>query len=197
MSIARSIRLATEEDLAAVEGIESAADGLFEPLLGPEPFGAESATAGDARAAEPGFLLVAAESEGSPAVGFVHVLEPTGPAGLVHLEQLAVLPEHLRRGHGRALVEAAAAEAASRGGTRLTLRTFAEVPWNRPFYAACGFRVVGPIDSDFHRGLARTEEELGLTRLGTRVLMARDLTAPAACSAPPAASSRSAPGRRG
>lgn len=172
MAAARSIGFATVPDIAALQAIEQAADALFEGLLGPEPFGADSASAGADRATMPGFLLVVAECEGGPAVGFVHVLEVSGTA---HLEQLSVLPEQLRRGHGRALVEAAVAEASARGHDRLTLRTYADIPWNRPFYEACGFEVIAPINSLFHRGLVEVEEQLGLFRHGRRVLMARDL----------------------
>jgi GNAT superfamily N-acetyltransferase len=173
MAGVRSIRFATTPDIAALPLIERAADSLFEELLGPEPFGADSEITGAARAAEPGFILVAAEREDGPAVGFVHVLEVSGAP---HLEQLAVLPQHLRRGHGRALVEAAVAESSARGHDRLTLRTFADIPWNRPFYEACGFAVIAPVDSNFHRGLVRVEEEMGLTRHGRRVLMARAIS---------------------
>ena len=40
---------------------------------------------------------------------------------------------------GDDLVHAAMAEAQHRGYDQLTLRTYAEVPWNAPFYASCGF----------------------------------------------------------
>ena len=173
MAVTRSIRFATSPDLAALQEIERAADGLFEEFFGPEPFGADSAATGTDRAAEPGFLLVVAESDGGPAVGFVHVLELSGTA---HLEQLAVHPDHLRRGHGRALVAAAVTEASARNHEQLTLRSYADIPWNRPFYEACGFVVIAPIDSPFHDGLVRVEEELGLFRHGSRVLMARGVS---------------------
>lgn len=173
MVVTRSIRFAEAPDIAALQVIERAADALFEELLGPEPFGADSGVAGADRAAEPGFILVVAERQDGPAVGFVHVLEVSGTA---HLEQLAVLPKHLRRGHGRALVETAATEASARGYDRLTLRTYADIPWNRPFYEACGFTVTTPINSLFHRRLAHAEQELGLFQHGRRVLMARDIS---------------------
>jgi GNAT superfamily N-acetyltransferase len=173
VAVAHSIRFADASDIGALQAIERAADALFEELLGSEPFGTDSAPAGAARAAEPGFLLVVAEREDGPAVGFVHVLELSATA---HLEQLAVLPEHLRRGHGRALVEAAASEASARGHDRLTLRTYADIPWNRPFYEACGFAVIAPINTLFHSELVRVEEDAGLFRHGPRVLMARDIS---------------------
>ncbi|WP_038369968.1 GNAT family N-acetyltransferase [Brachybacterium phenoliresistens] len=176
--ISRSIRRASPADIRALQGIEAAADELFAPLFGPQPFGPDSAADGAARAAEPGFVLVVAEAEDGPAIGFAHVLWPFGP-GDAHLEQLAVLPAHLRRGHGRALVEAAVREASEHGARRMTLRTFAQVPWNGPFYAACGFAPIAPIPHPAHRAMVAVEERLGLAELGERVLMARDLGSPA------------------
>ncbi|MFC0673387.1 GNAT family N-acetyltransferase [Brachybacterium hainanense] len=175
----REIRLAGPDDVAALHGIEAAADALFEDLFGPAPFGEDSAADGAERMAEPGFVLVAAEEPGGPAIGFAHVLAPLpGLPADAHLEQLAVDPAHLRRGHGRALVEAAVAEAAARSAVRMTLRTYLDVPWNAPFYAACGFIAIDPIDAAIHRQMIRTEEEIGLFAHGPRTLMARDIDPP-------------------
>ncbi|UYG16008.1 GNAT family N-acetyltransferase [Brachybacterium huguangmaarense] len=169
----REIRPATTADVDRLQAIESAADARFEDLFGPEPFGAEAAEPGEARTATPGFVLVAAERPAGPAVGFVHVLEVETVA---HLEQLAVVPEQARRGHGGALVEAACAEAARRGYRSITLRTFADVPFNAPFYAAHGFVETPARDAPFFRALEATEAQLGLDRLGRRVLMVRELS---------------------
>jgi N-acetylglutamate synthase-like GNAT family acetyltransferase len=46
-----------------------------------------------------------------------------------------------RRGIGRALLDHVAALARARGAPALTLTTFAEVPWNGPYYARLGFEV--------------------------------------------------------
>lgn len=79
-----------------------------------------------------------------------------------------------RRGHGRALVAAAKGESRRRGRKRLTLRTFADVPWNAPFYASCGFVESTP-DTDFLRDLLNVERQWGL-EYGRRVQMTCDLT---------------------
>ncbi|KDP92527.1 MULTISPECIES: GNAT family N-acetyltransferase [Clavibacter] len=168
------IRLAASSDLDALQGIEDAADRLLVDLLDPE--GWPPAPTGASRAAEPGFLLVAEEEAGGSdtgLVGFAHVLEVDG---LAHLEQVSVPPEHGRRGHGRALVEAAADEARRRGHRRITLRTFADVPWNAPAYARAGF-VEEPPATPFHVALVETEARLGLDRLGRRIQMGRELDA--------------------
>jgi GNAT superfamily N-acetyltransferase len=62
--------------------------------------------------------------------------------GDVHIEQVSVDPGFARRGIGRELIEHAAAHARDIGSQALTLTTFAEVPWNAPYYARCGFSVL-------------------------------------------------------
>ncbi|WP_375390294.1 GNAT family N-acetyltransferase [uncultured Amnibacterium sp.] len=156
------IRSALDADLDLLAGIEDAADRRFVDLFRPERW--DAAPSGRVRAAQPGFVLVAAERPSGPPIGFVHVLEHDG----AHLEQLAVLPEAGRRGHGRALVRAALVESARRGHERVTLRTYADVPWNAPFYASLGFVESEP-DTPFLRGLVATEARLGLDRHGRRV----------------------------
>jgi hypothetical protein len=77
--------------------------------------------------------------------------------GAVHLEQLSVHPAHGRQGIGAA---------------RVTLLTYADVPWNAPFYARHGWR---PDPSPTRALLALREQEtaLGLDRHGPRVVMTR------------------------
>ncbi|UEJ82906.1 GNAT family N-acetyltransferase [Brachybacterium halotolerans subsp. kimchii] len=201
------IREARREDLATLEAIGAEGDAMFAGLFGPEPFGPDSAESGEARAAEPGIVLVAVVGAAADerVAGFAHVLEIDGATARgdraeAHLEQLAVLPAFGRRGIGRALVEASYTWAAGRGHMRITLRTYAEVPWNAPFYARCGFRVVDPtvgggdFDTAFQRGLVETERGAGLGRHGRRVLMVRDV-GPAASSATRACSCAPGPCR--
>lgn len=166
------IRAARPADDAVIEQIEAAADALLIDRFGASDW--PPPTSSLERAAVPGFVLVAESASGDAAaapVGFVHVLEIEGHA---HLEQLSVLPEHARRGIGRRLVKAAVAETRRRGHRRITLRTYADVPWNAPFYASCGFAESGP-DSEFHRGLIATEDALRLGVHGRRVQMTATL----------------------
>jgi GNAT superfamily N-acetyltransferase len=58
---------------------------------------------------------------------------------LPHLEEIDVHPLHGRCGVGTALVKAVCAWTCEAGYAQLTLTTFREVPWNRPFYARLGF----------------------------------------------------------
>jgi len=77
--------------------------------------------------------------------------------GFGHLEQVSVLPSHARRGLGRALIETVGEWSAGRGLSGLTLTTFADVPWNAPYYARLGFRVLP--DAEQGPGLRRIREE--------------------------------------
>jgi GNAT superfamily N-acetyltransferase len=65
------------------------------------------------------------------------VAEPVD--GNLHVEQVSVHPRAARRGFGRALLDHAAGMAAERGLAALTLTTFADVPWNAPYYERLGF----------------------------------------------------------
>ncbi|WP_369125314.1 GNAT family N-acetyltransferase [Cryobacterium sp. GrIS_2_6] len=127
--------------------MEDEADGLFASVFSvsgwqPAPFGVE-------RSRQPGFILVARAASDSRPVGFAHVIEIPGGD---HLQQLSVVPSKTGHGDGRALVEAVKVESWQRGRPRVTLRTFADVPWNAPLYATCGFAECLP-DNDFLRDL--------------------------------------------
>jgi ribosomal protein S18 acetylase RimI-like enzyme len=95
--------------------------------------------------------------------------------GCLQIEQVTVSPGSARRGLGRALLDHAANRAAADGLPALTLTTFAYVPWNAPYYARCGFRVLD--DAEITPGLQAIREReaaMGLDRW-PRVCMRRDL----------------------
>ena len=92
-----------------------------------------------------------------------------------HIYELSVHPDHGRQGLGRRLVEWVCEAAAARGFKAVTLSTFIDVPWNGPFYAGCGFRVLDPAEWTPALYLAHyCEEEMGLP-LERRCFMRRDL----------------------
>lgn len=68
------------------------------------------------------------------------------------------------QGVGRRLLRQVIDAARQMGGRELTLTTFAEVPWNAPFYARIGFEVVdeGLLDARL-RGILAKELAHGLT----------------------------------
>lgn len=162
------IRRAENGDAAEIERVEAEADALLIELL--EPGDWPPAEPAEERLAVPGFVMVAEAADGELA-GFAHVIEHDD---ICHLEQLSVAPAHARQGWGRALLEAAKREARGRGHRRMTLRTYADVPWNAPFYATAGFAEEAPTTA-FHLGLVAVEQRLGLHAHGRRVQMAAEL----------------------
>jgi len=174
---ALSVRSAQPSDFAAIERIEAAADQLFIEAFAPAHW--PPATPAVDRLEQGGFLLVgeACEARGAEIVGFVHVLEAQDDrgSGIAHLEQVSVLPGHGKRGYGRALVEAAMHEARGLGYAELTLRTYADLPWNAPFYRGLGFTETAP-NCAFLMELEDAERAEGLEQYGRRVQMTAPLT---------------------
>ena len=84
-------------------------------------------------------------------------------------------PAHGRQGIGAALLAAAVDEARQLGADRVTLLTYAAVPWNAPYYARHGWQVTGQLTPGL-LALRRREAELGLDRHGQRVAMVRLIT---------------------
>jgi len=85
--------------------------------------------------------------------GYISIRPPTELAASSHVQHvtgLAVDPALQGRGVGRALVEAAVAEAARRGARRLTLRVLGPNAAARRLYESCGFVVEGVLRGEFH-----------------------------------------------
>ena len=158
-----SARLAEPADVPLLQGIEAAADARFAPYLDTSVFG--SPPRGAERVAA-GVVIVV----GNPALGFAHLVELDD--GSAHLEQVAVHPKAQRRGLGRTLLRAVYGLVRDRGLDRLTLTTYADLPWNAPYYAAQGFTVVDVPTGALAQVVAH-EREIGLERELPRVAMER------------------------
>ena len=115
-----------------------------------------------------GKRTVATLVAGRPPVGMARIELVDGHA---HLGQLSVLPEYGRLGIGTDLVQASIEWARERGYDELTLTTFADVPFNAPWYQRLGFRVVPEHDALGPELAGIVDQERDLTRLGTRVVM--------------------------
>lgn len=95
--------------------------------------------------------------------------------GAAHIEQVSVHPAAARRGLGNGLIDRTDRWAAAEGLAALTLTTFSDVPWNAPYYARLGFRVLtGAELTDGLRKIRAQEAEHGLDRW-PRVCMRRDV----------------------
>lgn len=132
---------AREGDLETLPQIERAAAARFGPGQLPAAVRDETTSLDELHAARAAGLLWVARVPGGDVVGFalVELLE-----GVPHLEEVDVDPAHGRRGVGRALVEAVLDWAHANGHASVSLTSFRDVPWNAPFYASLGFRVVEP-----------------------------------------------------
>jgi GNAT superfamily N-acetyltransferase len=153
------IRRARPEEFALLREIEFKADKLFE-TVGIGPFVNDEAEDHFGQAAL--VLLV-----GDPPLGFVCVELVDG---IPHIWQLAVDPDHGRHGLGRALMQAARDWARSEGFDAITLTTYRDVPWNRPFYESLGFVVMEALTPELVES-RRHESAIGAVDFGPRVAM--------------------------
>jgi len=167
------IRAARAAEVPRLQDIDWDAQQIFRDIGMPEAAEFEPRTLGElAESQRDGGLWVAVEDDDEPA-SFL-MLVPVD--GCLHVEQLSTAPAAARRGLGRALLDHAADLARAAGVPALTLTTFADVPWNGPYYERCGFRVLP--DDDLTPGLREIrahEIAFGLDRW-PRVTMRRDLT---------------------
>ncbi len=131
-----TIRPVRPQELSALQDVERAAGRLFADIgmafvADDEPLPPDVLE----RHRKAGLAWVAVDEADTP-VAYL-VAEPVD--GALHVEQVTVHPDHARRGIGRALVEHLERHAAALGVPALTLTTYAEVPWNAPYYARLGF----------------------------------------------------------
>jgi GNAT superfamily N-acetyltransferase len=159
----QDVRAAAKSDLALLDEIGERADALFRAA----GYSLPAIPLDDDALADAKAVFVA----GRPPVGFVLVGEVDG---LAHVEELGVIPKWMGQGLGSRLLERAVEWARAKGYPAITLTTFADVPWNAPFYAARGFVEV----ADPSPGLVAVREHeraLGLDDVGRRIVMRREL----------------------
>lgn len=163
-----SIRRARPDELRAVQEIERraatrlASVGL--PAAADLPIQTIEALRVDC---DRGRLLVATDDEDRP-VGFAIFALHEDEA---HLEEIDVVPEHAGNDLGRRLIRAVIAQTREAGLARLTLTTFRDVPFNAPFYARLGFRIVDESLLPLRLARIRQAERLNGCELAPRVAM--------------------------
>lgn len=166
------VRAARADDFAELQEIERAAGQLFREvgmveIAEDEPFSFDELAAYQ----QGGRAWVAVDPADVP-VAYL-LADPVD--GNVHIEQVSVHPRGARRGIGLLLIERLAQDAVAAGVPALTLTTFTDVPWNRPYYLRCGFTVID--DAALPPGLRAIREHEGARGLDRwpRVCMRREL----------------------
>lgn len=162
------IRIARSEDVVHFPDIERAAGAAFRErdmasIADDEPL--------------PAHELLAYQRAGRAWVATDDVDEPIGYLVLdvvdesAHVEQVSVDPAYAHHRLGQALLDAAATWAHEQGLSAMTLTTFANVPWNAPYYVRLGFHVVP--EQEWTPGLRRIRDHEAATGLDAwpRVVM--------------------------
>lgn len=155
------IRPGTVDDIGRMQAIEIAAGAAFAEAGRPEIADDDPFSDAQLRAyLDAGRCWVL----GAPAAAYlvVDVLD-----GVAHIEQVSVHPDAAGQGLGARLIEHVMTWASGHGHDRVTLTTFADVPWNAPYYERLGFIVLaehdlGPelrqrVDEEHAHGLRREE----------------------------------------
>lgn len=174
------IRGATTDDIVAMQTVAVAANRRFrghdDPRISERADDLPYATDALTRAIGEGRVWVALGdgADSDHVIGFSVGWTFNGEA---HLDEVAVHPEHGRRGVGRALIDAVIEWALDRGLPSITLTTYRDVPWNRPYYERLGFTVVEPLSEPLQR-LIDHQAQWGLIP-ELRVVMRRTLDRPA------------------
>jgi GNAT superfamily N-acetyltransferase len=118
-----------------------------------------------------GQIWVATDAADTP-VGFAvaHELDNTA-----YLYELDVHPQHARQGLGARLIDQVTAWATACGYSAVTLSTFAEIPWNAPYYRRLGFRILS--EDELGPGLraVRAREAANGLEIEARVCMIRSV----------------------
>ncbi|CAB3755572.1 GNAT family acetyltransferase [Burkholderia sp. MSh2] len=167
------IRPATREDAAAMAAVEVAAAQRFREI-GMAGIAEAGPTDPDAVLAriDRGHAYVAVDALGA-CVGFAFY-RPLD-AQRLYLEELDVAPSHAGQRIGARLIEQVAARAAQDRIAQVVLSTFRDAPWNAPYYARLGFRIVDAAAlDDALRAIRAHHVELGLDET-RRVFMCADV----------------------
>jgi GNAT superfamily N-acetyltransferase len=145
---AMMIREARSEDISSLRDIESAAGRLFAQIGMTAVAEDEPLSEDSLRGYQSGGRAWVAVDDSDRPVAYLVVDNLDGNA---HIEQVSVRPENMRQGLGRVLIEHLADWATEQGMPAMTLTTFADVPWNGPYYERLGFEPLS--DAELTPGL--------------------------------------------
>ena len=165
-----TIQPATVEDVEAICLIECEAARSFNQIGMEAVFALDGLTRAAIRQAiSDKMVWMARYVDPDMAVGFALARYVDGQG---HLQELDVLPQYQKQGIGKALVNAVLGWAHQEGLERVTLTTFASVPWNGPYYRRLGFEPLAETDRgpQFIR-ILRHEHMVGLPEIGARAAL--------------------------
>lgn len=166
------IRRGEMADIPWLKPIERAATGRFRGHPAFEPFWEQDFTPElFARHVRDRTLWVVTLDDSPPvAMAFTSEID-----GIAHLEEIDVHPDVSGKGVGSELLEAVCAIARVSGYPAISLSTLTDVPWNAPFYAKRGFRILAP--HELTPGLVQLQrrEAMGGFPMHLRVIMRREL----------------------
>lgn len=102
----------------------------------------------------------------------------------LHIDQVTVHPDAARRGLGALMIESVSADPRSKERGKITLTTFADVPWNAPYYKRIGFREIP--EQEWPAGVAEKYAEDIQPKFADwpRVVMMREIAAQPAAFPP-------------
>ncbi len=164
------IRVACFDDLAILPVIERAAAAQFRTTAYADLIDFELVS--ETIDLEREYIWVVVDRNDQP-VGFAIV--HAGDSTTVHLHELDVHPQHARQGLGRWLIETIVKWAQGQGMKALTLTTFADVPWNGPYYERLGFRKLEISELSSALQLVRNAEAAAGLPMANRICMQLDL----------------------
>lgn len=153
------IRFASLKDIDLLAHIEVSAASRYPPARIPQPH--DSLPEAMLLEALKNKLLFCAEAN-QQVVGFAacHRYKHN-----LHLDEISVLPEYGQQGIGTQLVNQVLETAISNGLKACTLTTFADLPWNAPFYQKLGFQIIEGKDIPRHvAAMLREEKSIGLSQ---------------------------------
>jgi len=166
-------RIATLSDIDAILGIKSAARQQYRTIgLVLPPTGAEARELLRRHIAEGRTWVSLVEAE-IAAYLIVERLEES-----LHIEQVTVHPRYAGQRIGASMINLAFELAARQKLQKVTLTTFADVPWNGPYYQRLGFTIIPEERLTLRlKELLQAEKDSNRTGLA-RVAMTRSLIVP-------------------
>lgn len=167
------IRLASSADLPALRDLERAAGRWFREIGMAAVADEEPATLAELTIYQRAGRAWVHTDEYDRPIGYLLAEIVDGTA---HIAQVSVHPRYARRGIGGRLIDTVDAWARRTGLDTLTLTTFAEVPWNAPYYRRLGFRVLPDAEVTAGLRVIRSAEQARGLDAWPRVVMTRPVS---------------------